>query len=306
MKEWYIFVKVVEKGSITAAAKEMNIVPSAASKTIAKLEGELQVTLFYRNSRSLTVTPQGMVVYEKIKVIIESMNALIAEVKNPDDIVKGSIRLAVPSVIGEYMANEWILEFLQQHKKTKIYLDTMDFFSNDAIENNDLILKTGEIENEALVHKRLTPLKLVLCASPKYLAANEKIRIPADLENHSVFHLYHHGLAGPLTMFKGNETYTLQKSNKFRFSSNNLVSILNLVLKGHGISIATPGWLAAQKLYSNQIQVVLPEWSIPDLPVYLIWKQRQFYTPLFKEFSSFVAEKWNSRPVLNPQDIHKY
>lgn len=303
MKEWHIFVKVVERGSITAAAKEMNIVPSAASKIISKLEGDLQVTLFYRNSRSLSVTPQGLLVYEKTKNILELMNELITEARNPDDVIKGSIRLAVPSVIGEYMANDWILEFLQTHKNTKVFLDTMDVFTNESIENNDLILKTGEIENEALVHKRLTPLKLVLCASPRYLAENEEISEPADLEKHSVFPLYHHGLAGPLTLFRGSETFTLQKSNNFRFSSNNLVSILNLVLKGHGISIATPGWLAAQKIYNNQIQLVLPEWSIPDLPVYLIWKQRQFYTPLFKEFSGFIADKWNNRPFLSKEAL---
>lgn len=303
MKAWKIFVKVVERGSITAAAKDMNIVPSVASKVISKLEAELRVTLFFRNSRNLAVTPQGMLVYEKIKSILESMDELYAEARNPDDAVKGSIRLSVPSVIGEYMANIWIYEFLQKHKKVKVFLDTRDVFTNEAIEENDLILKTGEVENESLVHKRLSPLKLVLCASPNYLSTHAEIKEPKDLEKHSVFPLHHHGLAGPLTMFRGTETYTLQQNNNFRFSSNNLVSILNLVLLGHGISICTPGWLAAQKIFNNQIQLILPDWTIPDLPVYLIWKQRQFYTPLFKEFSVFIGEKWDNRSLITKAQI---
>lgn len=303
MKEWHVFVKVIEKGSITAASKEMNIVPSAASKIIAKLEKELRVTLFFRNSRGLAVTPQGLLVYEKIKTVLESMNELYAEARNPDEAIKGTIRLSVPSVVGEYMANVWIYEFLQLHNSTKVFLDTRDVFTNEAIEENDLILKTGEVESESLVHKRLSPLKLVLCASPQYLSKNEKIKEPKDLEKHAVFPLHHHGLAGPLTMFCGKETYTIQQNNNFRFTSNNLVSILNLVLLGHGISICTPGWLAAQKKYSNQLEVVLPNWTIPDLPVYLIWKQRQYYTPLFKEFSGFIADKWNKRPVLTLADL---
>lgn len=302
MKEWHVFVKVVEKGSITSAAKEMNLVPSAVSKIIAKLETELRVTLFFRNSRSLAVTPQGMLVYEKIKTILGSMDELYAEVRNHQETVKGTLRISVPSVVGEYMANIWIYSFLQKYKSTRIFLDTRDVFTNEAIEENDLILKTGEVENETLVHKRLTPLKLVLCASPNYLSQHKKIKEPKDLEKHSVFPLHHHGLAGPLTMFYGTETYTLQQNSNFRFSSNNLVSILNLVLLGHGISICTPGWLAAQKLYQNKLEIVLPNWTIPDLPVFLIWKQRQYYTPLFKEFSKFIADEWNNRPAITLSD----
>jgi len=298
MKEWNVFIKVVEKGAVTRAAKEMSMVPSAVSKIITKLESELKTTLFDRHSRTLTVTPSGLIIYRKVKEIISLMDDLVSEAQNSDNIVRGTLRLAVPTVVGEYMANEWVYEFLQRRKQVKIFLDTMDVFVNDAIESNDLILKTGEIENDLLVHKRLSPLKLILCASPAYLSSHKKINEPADLEEHSVFPLFHHGLAGPITLFKGEESYTLQGVNKYQFSSNNLVSLLNLVLKGYGISVATPGWLAAQKLYNNQVEIVLPEWKLPELPVYLIWKQRQFYTPLFKEFSNFIADKWNNRPYV--------
>ncbi|ELW4288904.1 hypothetical protein SH657_004560 [Salmonella enterica] len=81
--------------------------------------------------------------------------------------------------------------------------------------------------------------------------------------------------------------------------TNNLLSVLNLVLEGKGINLMTPAWLATKYLKNNELEIILPEWRVPDLPIYLVWRHRQYYSPLFQRFLSFIEDKWNNRPQID-------
>nr|WP_282601306.1 LysR substrate-binding domain-containing protein [Pantoea ananatis] len=86
-------------------------------------------------------------------------------------------------------------------------------------------MRSGRIESEDLVHRKLSPLKLVLCASPRYLQRHPAISHPRDLENHQLLGLHHHGLAGSILLFRGEETYSLERDAETGISSNNLFAM---------------------------------------------------------------------------------
>lgn len=98
------------------------------------------------------------------------------------------------------------------------------------------------------MYRKISPLKLVLCASPKYIRKHGRISHPSELENHIIVGLHNHGLSGPLTLFRQDESYTINGSVNIHLSSNNLLSALNLVLEGKGINLMTPAWLATKYL----------------------------------------------------------
>ncbi|EHG0201678.1 transcriptional regulator, partial [Salmonella enterica subsp. enterica serovar Napoli] len=94
-------------------------------------------------------------------------------------------------------------------------------------------------------------------------------------------------------------SYTISGAVNVHLSSNNLLSVLNLVLEGKGINLMTPAWLATKYLKNNELEIILPEWRVPDLPIYFVWRHRQYYSPLFQRFLSFIEDKWNNRPQID-------
>ncbi|EAA7325709.1 LysR family transcriptional regulator [Salmonella enterica subsp. enterica] len=301
MRDWMIFIKVAEVGNLSRAARELDISISAVSKSLSRLENSIEVTLLRRDSHHLELTGAGQTAYASMKRITSSFQSLLDELRNPDKIIRGSIKFSAPAIVCEFLASKWIWEFTASYPDTKIYLDSRersDFFSK-SLEFDELVFKSGIIESEDLVYRKISPLKLVLCASPKYIRKYGRISHPGDLENHIIVGLHNHGLSGPLTLFRQDESYTISGAVNVHLSSNNLLSVLNLVLEGKGINLMTPAWLATKYLKNNELEIILPEWRVPDLPIYLVWRHRQYYSPLFQRFLSFIEDKWNNRPQID-------
>ncbi len=169
MRDWMIFIKVAEVGNLSRAARELDISISAVSKSLSRLENSIEVTLLRRDSHHLELTGAGQTAYASMKRITSSFQSLLDELRNPDKIIRGSIKFSAPAIVCEFLANKWIWEFTASYPDTKIYLDSRersDFFSK-SLEFDELVFKSGIIESEDLVYRKISPLKLVLCASPK-------------------------------------------------------------------------------------------------------------------------------------------
>lgn len=304
IRDWNIFIRAAGCGSFSEAARELTLSPAAVCKAIDRLENYLGTVLFNRDTRGTSLTAAGRKTLLHAQDISLAFQALLEDVRNPDNDVKGSIRLSAPAIVCEFLANEWAYDFVQAHPLVTVFLDSREKsdLNRDSPEFDDLVLRSGRIECEDLVHRRLSSLQLVLCASPDYLRAYPSVRHPRDLENHTILGLHHHGLAGNLTLFQGDESYTLDSTPSSGVSSNNLFSMLNLAIKGKGISLATPGWLASGYTQRDDLEIVLPEWKLPELPVWLVWRHRAVYTPLFMSFRDYVEQQWNTRLRNLPVD----
>lgn len=304
MRDWLIFIRTAETGSISEAARQLNISTAAVSKAVRRFEVYLDAVLFNRSSQGMILTEAGQTTLNRAREITESFHSLLEDIRNPENEIKGHIRLTAPAIVCEFLANEWIFDYAQMHPKVKVFLDARERsdLRRESPELDDLVLRSGRIESEDLVHRKLSPVKLVLCASPRYLQRHPAISHPRDLENHRLLGMHHHGLAGPLLLFRGDESCALEWDAETGISSNNLFAMLNLAIQGRGISVATPGWLASGYLGHGQLEIILPEWHIPDLPVWLIWRHRPRQSRIFTDFCNYIEERWNTRPQLIADD----
>ncbi|WP_116819182.1 LysR family transcriptional regulator [Pseudomonas savastanoi] len=299
MRDWLIFIRTAEAGSLGEAARQLNVSTAAVSKAVARFEQYLNTALFTRTPQGMVLTEAGQTTLNRAREIASSFHSLLEEIRNPSNEVKGSIRLTAPAIVCEFLANVWAYDYTQAHSQVKVFLDARERseLNRDSPELDDLVLRSGRIESEDLVHRKLSPLKLVLCASQDYLRQHSTISHPRDLETHNLLGLHHHGLAGPLMFSRGSESYMLEGISETGVSSNNLFSMLNLTIQGYGISLATPGWLASGYV-GGHLEIILPDWKLPDLPVWLIWRQRSRQTRLFNDFRDYVEQRWNSRTQL--------
>lgn len=298
LKDWVIFIKIIESGSLSRAALGLDISVAAVSKSLARLESYVNANLIRRDSHTFEPTEAGRTAYIRAKEITGAFQSLLDELRNPEHTIKGSIRLSAPAIICDFLANQWAFEFTEQYPASKIFLDSRERgdFSRESPEFDDIVLKRGHIESEELIHRKLSPLKLVICATQTYLNQHEEINHPRDLEKHRLLGLhYHHEQTEPLTLYKQNESYTIDNYSETRLSSNNILSTLNLALQHKGINLITPDWLTKSYIKNNELKIILPEWSQAELPIYLVWRHRQYYSPLFRAFAQFITDKWNNR-----------
>lgn len=245
MRDWLIFIRTAEKGSLSETARQLDMSTAAVSKSISRFERYLDTVLFTRTSQGMKLTEAGFTTLARARDITVAFHALLEEIRNPEREIKGAVRLAAPAIVCEFLASEWCHDYTQAHPHVRVFLDTRERtdLRSDSPELDDVVLRSGRIESEDLVHRKLSPVKLLICASPDYLKRHPAISHPSDLERHTLFGMHNNGLAGPLMLSRGEESYLLESSAENGLSSNNLLAMFNLALKGKGISLATPGWL---------------------------------------------------------------
>lgn len=297
MRDWLIFIRTAESGSVAETARQLDLTAPAVSKAINRVEQYLGSVLFTRTPTGMNLTDAGKTALRHARNITNLFEILLEEIRNPENEIRGAVRLTAPAIVCEFLANEWVYDYSLTHPGVKVFLDSRERsdLHRDSPELDDLVLRSGRIESEELVHRKLSPLKLVLCANPDYLNRHPPIKHPRDLEKHNLFGMHHHGLSGPLILSRGEESFVLANISDTGISSNNLFALLNLVIQGKGISLATPGWLASGYLRQGQLQMILEDWKIPDLPAWLIWRPRAHQTRLFTNFRDYIEICWNSR-----------
>lgn len=297
IRDWIAFIKVVELGSFSAAANALNYSVPTISKSIQRLEDGLKTTLLNRDTRQLELTESGSLAYSRAGHIVELLNGLITDLRNPQKSIEGAIKFTAPALVCEFLANGWVQEYIESYPEVQVFLESRESsqFSKDSSAFDHIVLKSGIIDAPELIHKELSPVQLSLCATKQYLSQYPELNHPQQLKNHNIFKLHHNGIANDVALRRGEEVYQFKSYENSRFSTDNLLATFNLMLENKGICLVTPGFFDKVAAQHPDVKAVLSDWKIDPLPVYLVWRQRRFYSPLFRDFIDFIADKWQSR-----------
>ncbi|AVJ17519.1 hypothetical protein CLM71_10385 [Serratia sp. MYb239] len=294
ISDWLIYIRVVECQSFSAAAQYLNRSVSAVSKSVSKLENTLNTQLISRNARNFEMTPAGEATYEKALEMYRAYRDLVAKLQASSGQIQGTLRLSAPTVLSDCIIPGWIMAYTDSHPMAVINLQSREgsSFSSNSQEFDDLVIKSGYIDSSDLVHKKINPVPLGIYASPDYLSCRQIVH-PDELVNCSILKLQHPSLAGPLT-FTGKDGDNVHVAEtRPVFTSNNVSSLVQMATQGRGICLAVPAWTVRQHLEDGRLQTVLPDWSLPALPSYLVWRYRSNYSLLFRDFITFVEQQWN-------------
>lgn len=190
---WEAFLAVAKHGNFSNASRALNISVPQLSKRVVKLEDGLNVRLFQRSTRSVTLTSEGQELLPKVISIIEDFQNIESEFTKEQEI-SGTIRLTcVPFVAHKFLA-PLIEEFLQNHPKIKIQLELSTQFINLIESGIDMAIRIETPKDSEMIYRKLAPNKLIFCASPTYLKTKKAvIKKPEDLKNHEILMLpIHH------------------------------------------------------------------------------------------------------------------
>ncbi len=179
------FVRVVEAGTISAAAAQAGVAKSAISRRLADLEKRLGAQLIRRSTRRLDITAAGNDYYERCRQLLADLEAANDAVAARDAELTGRIRIAAPLTFGVEYLGPVLSAFAQAHPQLDIDIDFADRRVDLLREGFDLAVRIGALDDAALAGRRFTHIKHVVCASPAYLETHGTPAAPADLRNHT-------------------------------------------------------------------------------------------------------------------------
>lgn len=278
-------VRTVERGSITAAARDLGISQPAVSKLLRGLEERVGTRLFERSTRAVRPTAQGLSLYEATGAALASIDAAIEGTRSEAGKVAGVLRLHAPTCIGERHLHRIVMDFQDAHPDVSVEL-TLENRSVDLIfENVDLALRMGRPTDQTLIIRRIGMSRRILVASQDYLNARGQIRSLGELGRHSIVVTNASLRGGALCLRKGKEKADIRVAPKM--TTNNAQILIDALKAGRGIGTAQV-LLVADELRRGELVRVLPRYEIEPTELYLVYPSSKFLRPTVRAFVDFA------------------
>jgi DNA-binding transcriptional LysR family regulator len=292
--DYAAFIAVVDKGSLTAAARSLGRSLQVISRALARLERELGVELVRRTTRRLQPTPAGLAFQAKIKAALSDIDLARAEAERHGEVVSGRLRIGASVLFGPSYVVPVAAAFMRRWSGVEAELVLMDALSDLIEERLDLAVRIGELPTSRLRARLLARLRRVAFAAPSYISAHGAPRTPQDLSQHQcvVRTFGPEGEAWPLTI----EGRVQRLSVRGHFKSNDAAACNEAVANGLGIGLA-PFWQVRRMLDEGRVELVLTDFEPPPVPVHAVWvatpalptRTRLFIDTLV---ARFAAERW--------------
>ncbi|CUB04224.1 DNA-binding transcriptional regulator, LysR family [Marinomonas fungiae] len=265
-----LFAQVVELGSFSKAAEQNNLTNSVVSKRIARLEQHLNVQLLYRTTRKLTLTEAGQVLFIKAKRVALATQEATNAVAGFGELIKGHIKMSVPTISGELLIADAVAEFCQMHPGLTVDMSLDNQFVDLVKDGYDLVIRTGYLEDSSLIARYYLDSHWIVCASPSYIKRYGRPETPEQLLQHNCL-LYSYQTNGANEwQFKGDngENYSLKINGCF--SSDNASALRKAALGGHGIAYV-PRCLVYHDLRNGELIDILPQQVGKVLGIYAVY-----------------------------------
>ncbi|OHV97746.1 LysR family transcriptional regulator [Janthinobacterium lividum] len=289
-----VFVRVVERHSFSAAARDLHLAPKTVSKQIARLERALGTTLFERNTRNLRITGEGRAIAERARVALAVLGEVQELATGASQELNGIIRLTAPMPFGRKFVAPAIHDFCRLHPRVGFDLrlsdQVQDLYSGDL----DLAIRMGELADSRLVARRIADNRRILAASPAYLESHGQPAQPEELEQHNCLVFAYPGLLqSTWPLRKGRREMPVAVSGTLCSDSGDVLHAW--CLAGLGISLRET-WDIHEELRDGRLVRVLPEWEASLSKISIVRARREPVPRRLTAFSDFLFDRWQQAP----------
>lgn len=280
------FANVVAAGSLSAAAREMDLSLTVVSKRLAQLEKELGIRLLQRTTRRQVLTEEGEVFHAEVLRIIAAVEQAEAVVSGRVGTISGTIRLTAPGELGRQWIAPAVAAFQRLHPQVTVQLLMTDAVVDLLDAGVDLAIRFGSLEDSSLVARPLAPNFRVLCASAAYLKQFGAPTHPAELVHHQCILIGDQRRA--VWRFDGEEPLSVQVTAAF--STNDGGAAHALALEGAGIARKSI-WDVGDDLAQGRLTRVLPDFAISAAPLHALYPSHRHLPPRVRALVDFLSER---------------
>ncbi|MBF7684132.1 LysR family transcriptional regulator [Acinetobacter sp. B5B] len=275
LKNLIVFTTVATHQSFSKAAEELFLTRSAVSKIVNRLEQDLQVCLFHRTTRDISLTNEGTIFYEYSKKAINELETAKDIINNNKKELVGNIKISVPVILGKHYIAPLLQNLLKEHKLLTVNISFNDEFIDLNHDDIDIVIRTGHVmKHHNLSHKMIGNHKMIVCGSHSYF---KDYGIPLTLDdlNHHESIVYARKGFIHTWKFLDHESNLIEIIPKSRFTTDNSEVVLDSILAGNGIGWL-PSWLAQPYINRGQLKEVLQPYQSLNFPINVIWRTSDF------------------------------
>lgn len=282
------FLKVVELGSIRAAARALDQDPSGISRRITQLEQRLGTKLVDRSGNVTTATAQGQLYFERLSSIIDQLQALEAEVSGEDLVPSGLLRVTSAIDFGQEFVADWLLDYRRKYPSVEFDLVLASGFVDLNQTGIDVALRVGNLPDSGLIARKLADAPRILVASPDYLKRRGTPRHPDDLAHHD--HVFFASTNRQQALeLEGSSGTVVRVKRSAGIAINSVRSAVRAVTDGVGIH-AGPLWAFSRPLAHGDVVSVLPDYTLKKMPLYAVRQPSAVVPARISRFIDHIAE----------------
>lgn len=282
------FIRVIDTGSFSAAARQLGVGQPAVSKTVAQLEERLSVRLLLRSSHGLSPTEAGTRFYERALRAIEEADEADLAARGAGVGLSGRLRFAAATTFGRLAIIPRLPSFMEAHPGLQIEA-ILDDRSIDLIgEGIDIALRMGVMADSALTARRIARSTRVVVGAPAYFARAGLPATPADLSQHQAVIYGRGGGGAQWTFSRGGEEYAVTLPERLNLTAAE--GVREAVFAGLGLCVTTQ-WMFGPELADGRVLQVLPEWELPAIDLWAAFPAGRRPSAKARAFAAFVEEE---------------
>ncbi|MBV1786989.1 LysR family transcriptional regulator [Marinobacterium sp. D7] len=283
-----VFVQIVERGSLSAAASVCNISPTMVGNHLQTLEQRLGTTLLNRTTRRQQLTDSGQQYYQRCVEILQQVADADAQAREGQAVPRGRLRVSAPVSFGSEALVPLLDHYLERYPEVTLDLVLSDRQVDLIEEAFEAAIRIGPLPDSGLIARPLQPYRMLICASPDYLARRGMPRHPRELATHSCLALNAsthtrwrmNGPDGPISVPVGS-----------RLQLNNGQALRTAALNGLGV-VMQPEVLMAQDLAAGRLVQLFPDHELPSRPMHLVYLPDRYRMPKLRSFIEFTLERF--------------
>lgn len=280
-----IFVTAVDAMSFTGAAAKLGLSKQFVSRRISSLEQTLGARLLLRTTRRLAVTDLGRIYYERARRILDDVEAANLAVSSQGERPRGNLRVSAPMSFGTMFLGSVIPSFLTTYPDVTIELELNDRTVDIIAEGYDVAVRIGELADSSLIARTVAPMRMVTCASPRYLEAHGTPQTPEDLREHALLP-YGHTQRVNWTYARDGHPVDIPVAGRLRVNNGELAR--DAAAAGLGLSWL-PVFIVAPALLNGRLVTVLDDFAPAPMAIHVVYPQHRQASLVIRAFSDFLA-----------------
>ena len=289
-----MFLAVMATGSFTAAADKLGTSSGQASKMLSRLEAELGVRLLNRTTRSVAPTEAGRAYHDRLRPLVDELDALDHDIRNISQSPRGRLRLTAPLTFGTMELTAALNDFAARHSEIELDVSFTDRVVNVVDEGYDLAVRVGRPGDSSLILRRLCAVRLVVVGAPDYLDRHGTPEAPADLTRHSciIDANFQDSTRWP---FKDGTGAGLSVTVTGRIRYSNADACVQAAVRGLGLALV-PAFVASDDLRAGRLVRLLAPFETDPYDVQLLYPHSRHLAAKVRLLVDFLAERYRGTP----------